>query len=122
GRCCSSRAIRPVSMMLSSRPASAASPPAPCACGSGCLSSFLAIAVTSYAGLDLLHALGVLDHVLQEGVERVVAVELGEQVGEPRARLEELPERLDLLEDVDRGEVVEVRERQLDVHLVAALA
>src|SRR5437588_3904900 len=117
GRCSSSRAIRPFTMMVSSRLTSAAPPP--CACVSGCLSSFFAIAVTSRRGFDLLHAVGVLHHVLQQGVERVVAVELGEEVCESRARLEELPQRLNLLEDVDRAEVVEIRERQLDVHLLA---
>src|SRR5688500_617074 len=118
GICDSCRAILPFSMMESSRLSSAAAVSAACPSGLG-VSSFLAIPVTSYAGFDLLHVVGVLDRVARQRVERGVAVELGAQVGELGARLEECAQRLDLLEDVDGAEVVERGEVEHGAHLLA---
>src|SRR3712207_4759886 len=53
-------------------------------------------------GPQLLLRPAVLDHVLQELAEPVVAVHLRDEVGEAAAGLDELAERLDLLDDAVR--------------------
>src|SRR4051794_30609248 len=90
----SSRAILPFDTIWSSSEPSAAGAAAapPCAWVSSAIGS-------SYLSLDLLLALGVGGDVLQERVEIVVAIELAEEIVQALARLEQLPQRLDLLDD-----------------------
>src|SRR5687767_4328140 len=49
-------------------------------------------------GLEGLLVVGVLDDLLEQGVELVVAVELGEQVHQALAGVEQLAQGLDLLD------------------------
>ena len=71
---------------------------------------------------DFLQAFGVGHHVLQQLVEVVVAVELGQQVAQALARLEQATQRDHLLHQVDRVEVLYVVEAQLDVQLAVVAA
>ena len=122
-RCSSSRARRPCAMIWSSR--------------LGLLGSVGAAAAGRRSGsvrrrahlrpprpgrrpgrsrrLSFFSDVGVVDHVLEQLLELVVAVHLVQQVRQPLAGLEELAERLDLLDDLLGLEVVDVAEPQLDV-------
>src|SRR5262245_46770267 len=66
---------------------------------------------------QLLLGVRILHHALEQLLEAIVAVGLGQQVPELLARVDELTERLDLLHHVVRLEVLEAVEPQLDVHL-----
>src|SRR5262245_46522102 len=114
----SSRASRESAMSLSRRLTSWA-----CGAASGasftCSNVLMSILLPrrgALAGLalELLERVGVADDVLQDLVEPLVAVDLAHEVLEPLARLEEPAQRLDLLDDLVWGEVVDVVEPQLD--------
>src|SRR5688572_13401969 len=80
------------------------------------------ICVSSLGGfLDLLLAVGVGGDVLEQDVEVVVAVELGEQVVQALARFEQLAQRLDLLDQALGPQVFQTAEAQLDVQLAAVV-
>src|SRR5947209_4721004 len=122
-RCSSSRAMRPWEMIWSRRLASSWAGAADAArlCSAAPLMSGLLSLGLAPAGLaaELLQRLGVVDHVLEQLLQLVVAVHLVDQVGQPVPRLQQLAQGLDLLDDLLRLEVVHVAELQLDVDLRA---
>src|SRR5687768_3755024 len=124
----SSRASLPLAMISSSSDASpCVSTAAAAAAGwaSGAPSGALVlsdICVSSLGGfLDLLLALGVRGDVLEQDVQVVVAVELGQQVVEALAGFEQLAQRLDLLDQALGAQVVQAAEAELDVQLAAVV-
>src|SRR5689334_23682428 len=60
--------------------------------------------------LDLLQSLGVGNDVTQQLVQIIVAVEFGQQVAQTLASFEQTPQRSDLLDHLDRVEVIDVFE------------
>src|SRR3954447_1370095 len=72
-------------------------------------------------GLQGLLGFGVVDDLLQQGVQLVVAVQLGEQVHQLLAGVEQPAQGLDLFDHLDRAEVVDVAEIELDVQLGVVL-
>src|SRR5580693_3150623 len=123
----SSRASLPLAMIWSSSGSSAVVVAAAVAASGWAPASggvlLAAIAGSSRGGgfLDLLLALGVGGHVLQQGVEVVVAVELREQVVQALARLEQLAQRLELLHDALGTQILDFPEVELDAELARVL-
>src|SRR5262249_15096841 len=118
-RCSSSRPIFACEMIWSRRLTSSA-----CAADAGWLCSEAPLdmlrillrlgAGAAGLGAQLLERVRVLDHVLEQLFELLVAVHLTDEVGQAVARLEELAERLDLLGHLLGLEVTDVAEPQLD--------
>src|SRR5262245_20771078 len=122
--CSSSRASRESAMILSRRLTSWTCGAASATSGSAWTCSNVLISIIlpgrgALAGLalELLERVGVADDVLRELNKPLVAVDLAHEVLESLPRVEEPAQRLDLLDDLVGGEVVDVVEPQLDEQL-----
>src|SRR5262249_403274 len=108
----SSFASRPSSTMLSSRPFSVVGVVA--ACGAACCGSAIA---SLHFVLQFAHFVFVLERLHQNLVELVITLKSAAQVGELGAQVEQLFQRLDLLGDIGRLEIVHALEAQVDADL-----
>src|ERR1700692_4769449 len=77
------------------------------------LSSGIGRLLCGASRLQLLQVFGLGDDVQQRLVEGVVAVELGEQIIQAAARIGQLAQRVDVEDEVSRGEVVQALEGEL---------
>src|SRR5215470_11134103 len=68
-----------------------------------------------------LQPIRVVDDLLEEGVQGVVAIQLGEQVRQTLARFVKLAQWRHLLQNVDRMKVVHVAELQFDIELAVVI-
>ena len=61
---------------------------------------------------------GVSDDILQQGVEFIVAIQLGQQIAEPLTRFEQLAKRVHLVNHGDRLKIINMAELQLHIEHV----
>src|SRR5262245_8833351 len=113
-----SRPMRPSSTILSSRLTSGENADA---CSLCCCASAIAASLRSELGLQLLHGAGVVERILKNLLELVVALQRPAQIGELRPELQQLLEWSDLLRHRFGREVVHALERDVDADLSAAL-
>src|SRR5215468_3140683 len=89
-----SRPMRPSSTILSSRLISGENVDA---CSVRCCASAIAASLRSELGLQLLHGAGIVERVLKNLLELVVALQRAAQIGELRPEVQQLLERRHLL-------------------------